>query len=65
VLGEPIGATLIAWLLPAIAEVPGPQTLLGGALILGGIGLTVLRAGPVADPAVGRGPGDPRSDAGT
>jgi drug/metabolite transporter (DMT)-like permease len=46
VLGEPIGATLIAWLLPAIAEVPGPQTLVGGALILGGIGLTVLRPGP-------------------
>jgi drug/metabolite transporter (DMT)-like permease len=44
VLGEPIGATLIAWLLPAIAEVPGPQTLVGGALILGGIGLTVLRS---------------------
>jgi drug/metabolite transporter (DMT)-like permease len=43
VLCEPIGATLIAWLLPAIAEVPGPQTLAGGALILAGIGLTVLR----------------------
>jgi drug/metabolite transporter (DMT)-like permease len=42
VLGEPIGATLIAWLLPAIAEVPGPQTLIGGVLILTGIGLTVL-----------------------
>lgn len=41
VLGEPVGATLIAWLLPAIAEVPGPQTLAGGALILGGIALTV------------------------
>lgn len=41
ILGEPIGATLIAWLLPAIAEVPGPETLLGGALILTGIGLTV------------------------
>jgi drug/metabolite transporter (DMT)-like permease len=27
ILGEPIGATLIAWLLPAIAETPGPQTL--------------------------------------
>lgn len=36
-LGEPIGATLIAWLLPAIAEVPGPQTLMGAVLILGGI----------------------------
>jgi drug/metabolite transporter (DMT)-like permease len=45
VLAEPIGATLIAWLLPAIAEVPGPQTLLGGLLILTGIGYTVLRPG--------------------
>jgi drug/metabolite transporter (DMT)-like permease len=43
VLGEPIGATLIAWLLPAIAETPGPQTLVGGVLILGGILLTVSR----------------------
>jgi drug/metabolite transporter (DMT)-like permease len=42
-LGEPVGATLIAWLLPTIAEVPGPQTLVGGVLILSGIGLTVLR----------------------
>lgn len=41
VLGEPVGATLIAWMLPAIAEVPGPQTLVGGMLILGGIALTV------------------------
>jgi drug/metabolite transporter (DMT)-like permease len=38
-LGEPIGATLIAWLLPAIAEVPPPQTLVGGGLILAGIAL--------------------------
>jgi drug/metabolite transporter (DMT)-like permease len=42
-LGEPVGATLIAFALPAIAEVPGPQTLLGGMLILTGIGLTVLK----------------------
>src|SRR5690606_28328785 len=42
-LGEPIGATLIAWLLPAIAEVPGPQTLIGGLLILGGITVTLVR----------------------
>ena len=42
-LGEPIGATLIAWLLPAIAEVPGPQTVAGGVLILGGIAVTVWR----------------------
>ncbi|MBR9989078.1 MAG: DMT family transporter [Gemmatimonadetes bacterium] len=45
-LGEPIGATLIAWLLPAIAEVPGPQTVVGGALILGGIAVTVVRRQP-------------------
>jgi drug/metabolite transporter (DMT)-like permease len=43
VLGEPVGATIIAWLLPAIAEVPGPQTLVGGLTILFGIGLAVTR----------------------
>lgn len=42
ILGEPIGATLIAWLLPAIAEVPGPQTLLGGVAIVAGIALATL-----------------------
>jgi drug/metabolite transporter (DMT)-like permease len=36
-LGEPVGATLIAWLLPAIGEIPPRQTLLGGFLILVGI----------------------------
>lgn len=44
-LGEPIGATLIAWVLPAIAETPPPQTLLGGVLILGGITLGTLGFG--------------------
>lgn len=42
-LGEPVGATLLAWLLPGIAEVPGPMTLLGGAIILGGILVTSMR----------------------
>ena len=41
-LGEPVGATLIAWVLPAIAEVPPPQTLLGGLLILIGIALGTI-----------------------
>lgn len=36
-LGEAVGATLIAWVLPAIAEAPPVQTLAGGALILAGI----------------------------
>ncbi len=43
VLGEPVGATLIAWLLPAIGERPGPSLLGGGFLILVGVALT-LRA---------------------
>jgi drug/metabolite transporter (DMT)-like permease len=45
-LGEPVGATLIAWLLPAIRETPPPQTLLGGCLVLGGIALGTLRSNP-------------------
>lgn len=42
-LGEPIGATLLAWWLPGIRERPSAQLLLGGALILSGIGLGVRR----------------------
>lgn len=42
-LGEPIGATLIAALLPAIREVPGPLTFVGGALVLLGIYVTARR----------------------
>jgi drug/metabolite transporter (DMT)-like permease len=44
VLGEPIGATLIAWLLPGIAEVPPLQTVAGGLLVLAGIGIVVVKA---------------------
>jgi drug/metabolite transporter (DMT)-like permease len=40
-LGEPVGATLIAAMLPGIREVPGPATFVGGAVVLGGILLTV------------------------
>lgn len=46
VLAEPIGATLIAWLLPAIAEAPPASTVAGGALILGGVALGVRRRTP-------------------
>ncbi|HEX6938418.1 MAG TPA: EamA family transporter, partial [Longimicrobiales bacterium] len=49
-LGEPIGATLIAWALPAIGETPSAQVLVGGTMI--GVGIAVgLRA-------EGRGNGD-------
>ena len=37
VLGEPVGATLLAMALPGIGEVPGPWTLAGGAILLGGV----------------------------
>jgi drug/metabolite transporter (DMT)-like permease len=42
-LGEPIGATLIAWLLVSIHEVPGPQFLFGGVLVLAGIAMGMSR----------------------
>jgi len=43
-LGEPVGATLIAWLLPAIAEPPGIGAIAGGALCLAGIVLALAGA---------------------
>jgi drug/metabolite transporter (DMT)-like permease len=39
-LGEPVGATVLAAILPGIREVPGVATLAGGALILLGIYVT-------------------------
>lgn len=38
-LAEPVGATVIAWALPGIREVPSLQTIGGGAVILLGIGI--------------------------
>jgi drug/metabolite transporter (DMT)-like permease len=42
-LGEPVGATIIAAFLPGIREVPGPATLVGGAIVFVGILLTARR----------------------
>jgi drug/metabolite transporter (DMT)-like permease len=42
-LGEPIGATIIAAMLPGIREIPGPATFIGGAVILAGVLLTARR----------------------
>jgi drug/metabolite transporter (DMT)-like permease len=42
-LGEPIGATLIAAMLPGIREIPGPATLVGGVIVFAGILLTARR----------------------
>src|SRR5881628_1845714 len=49
-LGEPVGATLLAWLIPAIHEVPRPLALGGGVLVLSGIVLSL-----------GAGSGEPRN----
>lgn len=42
-LGEPVGATFLAAVLPGIAEVPGLWTVAGGALVLSGVLLAVRR----------------------
>lgn len=41
VLGEPIGATLLGALIPAIAQVPSPMTILGGVVVLTGVVVAV------------------------
>lgn len=43
-LGEPVGATLLAAILPGIREVPNGLTFVGGALILSGIYVAASRA---------------------
>jgi drug/metabolite transporter (DMT)-like permease len=37
IMGEAVGATIIAWALPALREVPSPGMLAGAVLILLGI----------------------------
>ncbi|MGK7312160.1 MAG: DMT family transporter [Candidatus Longimicrobiales bacterium M2_2A_002] len=48
-LGEPIGATLLAWWLPGIREEPTAQLIVGGTLVLLGIGLGVIRRRATGD----------------
>lgn len=45
VLGEPVGATIIAFLVPSIREVPSGGTIFGGLVTLAGIGTAALRRG--------------------
>src|SRR2546425_2833667 len=40
-LGQPVGASVIAWLVPAIHEVPGVTTVTGGILVLLGIAMSL------------------------
>ena len=46
ILGEPVGATLLAWLLPQLREVPSLFTLVGAVLIGAGILLGAQRRPP-------------------
>jgi drug/metabolite transporter (DMT)-like permease len=56
VLGEPVGATLLAAVLPGIREVPSMYTLIGGAVLLAGVLLAAtFRA--ISQPAVKRNAG--------
>lgn len=43
VLGEPVGATILAFVIPSIHEIPGSATLIGGATTLAGIGTAAIR----------------------
>jgi drug/metabolite transporter (DMT)-like permease len=49
-LGEPVGAGLIAFALPAIAEVPSLATVVGGTVILAGIVVATVTPRGRADP---------------
>jgi drug/metabolite transporter (DMT)-like permease len=49
VLGEPIGATILAFLIPSIREVPRAGTVLGGVITLLGVGAAALRQGKTRD----------------
>ena len=43
VLGEPVGATLLGALIPAIRQIPPLTTLVGGAIVLGGVVIAASR----------------------
>jgi drug/metabolite transporter (DMT)-like permease len=52
-LGEPVGATLLAAILPGIRELPTAATFAGGALILAGVYVAARAARPRADSPIG------------
>ena len=49
VLGEPVGATLLGAVIPSIHQIPSLSTLVGGAIVLGGVIITA--PAPRANPA--------------
>lgn len=55
VLGEPVGATLLAAVLPGIREIPSVATLIGGLVVLLGILLAVGKKGDGRESRTSRG----------
>jgi drug/metabolite transporter (DMT)-like permease len=53
VLGEPIGATLLAAILPGIRETPSASTFLGGIVLLAGIAIAAMSRQPPPLPVPG------------
>jgi len=49
VLGEPVGATLLGAIIPSIRQIPTVNTLVGGAIVLGGV-LVAAWGGPRRTP---------------
>jgi drug/metabolite transporter (DMT)-like permease len=43
VLGEPVGATILGALIPSIRQIPTVSTLVGGAVVLGGVLIAAWR----------------------
>jgi hypothetical protein len=48
-LGEPIGSSILAFLLPWISQIPSEYTILGGAIILFGIYLTARKTNTITN----------------
>jgi drug/metabolite transporter (DMT)-like permease len=43
VLGEPVGATFLGAIIPSIRQIPTVSTLVGGAIMLGGVIIAAAR----------------------
>lgn len=52
VLGEPVGATVLAVLVPSIHEIPTLGTIIGGSITLAGIAIAAVRRGTRDEGAV-------------
>ena len=50
-LGEPVGATILAWLIPAIHETPTWMALVGAILVLAGIAFSLTASGRKPGPS--------------